>query len=212
MPIVREQYSRSQRLDVKQAMATAIANYLRSLRFPRASGGEFAFAQVFEEWPDYEQRFVPPSACVLPTPTLYAPARLTPTLMEDTWEIRGEPGFGLYKLADIEADFEINVRAPSGAERSDIIAGIEQAWVAADLLMDHSSGARYGIELAMPEYWGLCATFALLSARVLDNEDMAMKAHREAVLTLSGVAPQVKLGPVRPMNMNIRLRVNEGAC
>lgn len=212
MPIVREQYSRSQSLDIKQAMASAVARYLRSLRFPRASGGSFAFSQVFEEWPEYEQRYVPPSACVLPTPTIYAPARTTPTLLEDTWEIRGEPGFGLYKLADIEADFEINVRAPSNAERSDIIMGIEQIWVAEEVLMDHSSGARYGIELPMPEYWGLLATFALRSARVLDNEDMAMKGHREAILTLQGAAPQVKLGLVRPLNLNVKLRVNEGAA
>lgn len=206
MPITDiSQYSRKQTLDVRSAMATAIARKLRDSVFPRGSGGSIKFAEVFESWPSYEQRYVPPSACVLPTPTLYDAARLTPTLLEDTWEPPGDVGFGLYQLADIEVEFEINIRAASSAERSDIIAGLEQAWVADGILMDQVAGARYGILLEMPEYWGLCAGFSLVSARTLDDEDKAMREHREAVLSVKGVASQVTLRPVRPLNLTVRV-------
>jgi len=183
----------------------ALAKRLRDTDFPRASGGSFRFAEVFSSWPSYEQRYVPPSACVLPTPTIYDAARLTPTLMEDTWEPPGDIGFGLYKLADIEAEFEVNIRTASATERSDIIAQVEQMWVADGLLMDHAAGARYGILLEMPEYFGVCAGFSLKSARVLDDEDRAMREHREAIITLMGVAPQVTVRAVRPLTLTVRL-------
>jgi hypothetical protein len=186
-------------------MALALARKLRAAVFPRPSGGQLRFAEVFESWPDYTQRFVPPAACVLPGSWPYDAARMTPTLLEDTWEPHGDVGFGLYKTADISADFEINIRATSDAERAVLLAGLEDIWVADEVLMDHISGARYGVLIEMTEYWGVCAGFALKSARVVDNEDMAIRNHREAIITVTGQAPQVKLAPVRPLKLTVRI-------
>ena len=205
MAFTREQYGRKQTLDVRSAMAVALARRLREAEFLAPVGGAFRFSEVFESWPDYGQRYVPPAACVLPSPVIYDAARLTPTLMEDTWEPQGGVGFGLYKTADIAADFEVNIRTASAAERNIVMAAVENLWTVDGMLMDQEAGPRYGIVVAMPEYFGVCAGFALKSARVIDNEDMAMREHREVVLVVNGQAPQVKLGPVRPMNLTVRL-------
>lgn len=200
-----QQYSRSQSLDLRAAMATALAKKLRETEFPTPAGGTIRFAEVFDAWPRYTDRHVAPAACVLPSSWIYDAARMTPTLLEDTWEPKGAVGFGLYKLADITADFDIMIRAPSDAERSVLIAGLEQIWVAPEVLMDPLQGARYGVLLEMPEYWNVCAGFALKSARVLDDETRAMREHREAILTVTGQAPQVKLAPVRPLSLTVRV-------
>jgi hypothetical protein len=202
-------YSRSQTLDARAAMARAVVKKLQRMMFRDPYGHSVQLAEVFEAWPSAGDRFIPPAAVVLPGPWLYDAARLTPTLMEDTWEPRGQRGWGLYKLADISLDFEILIRAASDAERSVIVQGFEVAWVADEVTSDPVEGARYGIVLPMPEYWGICAEFALKSARVLDDEDRAMREHREVIFTINGVAPQVKVAPVRPMSPTVRVIVND---
>ena len=199
-------FSRKQTLDLRSAMVAAIAKRLKAAVFPTKSGGPTVkFAQVFEHWPDYTQKYVATTAAVMPAQWPYDAARLTPSLIEETWEPRGKVGLGLYALADISADFEIYLRSPSDFERSVFIAGLEQLWVADEVLMDPVAGARYGVVIEMPEYWGVCAGFALKSVRVLDDENKAMREHREAIVTLTGQATQVKLAPVRPMTLKIKV-------
>jgi hypothetical protein len=185
-------------------MGLALRRHLEVLQFQNA-GAIFGFNEVFDEWPSYIQRYVPPAACVLPGSWEYGDWSFTPTLLEDTWEVRGEPGFGLYKLSELSANFEVSIRANSNAERSSLIQGIEESFVAPRLLMDDPAGARYGVFLPLPEYYGLEARFALLSARNMDTEDSALREHRDAVFVVSGQAPQVRVGPVFPLNLTIQL-------
>lgn len=204
MAIAPAGYSRSQTLDVRAAMAHALARRLTEATFDRPDGGIIKFANVFTDWPSFTDRYISPSACILPTGWAYDAARLTPSLIEETWEPKGKPGFGLYRTADINTNFDIIIRAASDRERSDVLIGVENLWTSDNGLMD-DAGARYGLVVDMPEYWSVCAGFALLSARVIDDEDRAMREHREAILTVTGQAPQVKLGPVRPMRLTVRL-------
>lgn len=189
-------------------MALAMRRHLEGLQFFNANGS-FQFAQVFEEWPSYIDRYVPPSACVLPGEWKYSDWAYTEHLLEDTWEVRGEPGFGLYKLAEIECDLEISLRTNSIAEREVIVLGIEESFMANGLLMNDAAGPRYGILLPMPEYYGLSARFALTDARVIDDEERSMREQRDAVLVISGQAPHVKVGPVFPLKLRIRLEVDD---
>lgn len=188
-------------------MALALARHLEDQRF-YLSTGVFTFAAVFDEWPSYLDRFVPPSACVLPGAWQYTDWSMTPRLLEDTWEVQGEPGFGLYKLSETEVEFEISMRSSNAAERDAIILGLEESFKAPGLLMDEQQGPRYGIMLPLPEYYGLDARFALQGARVIDDEERAMRENRDAVMTISGQAPQVAVGPVFPLNLRIRLEVD----
>jgi len=186
-------------------MALALTRHLAALRFS-SGAGQFMFAEVFDEWPSYSQKYIAPSAAVLPGSWTYGDAYLTPTLMEDTWEPKGERGFGLYKLSEIEVTLEVSMRTNSTAEREAIVAIVEQSFRHPELLMSQA-GARNGILLPMPEYYGLCARFALLSGRVIDDEDRAMRENRDAILNVSAQATQVAVGPVSPLNLKVRQMV-----
>lgn len=202
-------YSRTQTMDIRSAMARALAVKLTAAEYPAPDGRVLKFAEVFDTWPDPEDAYRPPgTAAILPAAYPMEPSQLTPTLLEETWEPAGQAGFGLYKTAEVMADFEILIRASTAAERRVFLTGIESMWVAEHVLMDPVQGARYGILLPMPEYWGTCAEFALKTIRVLDDEDRAMREHREAIITVSGLAAMVKLGPVQPMKMSIRVSVD----
>ena len=212
------QYSRTATLDLRSAMALSLARFLRDKVF--FNPGQFQFAQVFEDWPSYLKRFVSPSACVLPGSWIYADALMTPHLLEKTVEPMNEAGemlaegFGLYKLSEMEVTLEVSLRASSVAERSSIILGLEDKFRAPRLLMDDAAGPRYGIIVEMPEYYGMCARFALQSARVVDDEDRAMREQRDAVFVISGQAPQVTVGPVAPLSVVIRKKqmLPDGTC
>jgi len=58
----------------------------------------------------------------------YGAAVLTPVLIEDTWEPKGEPGWGLWKTAEAEVEFELSFRTTSAVERGKLILGIEDAF------------------------------------------------------------------------------------
>lgn len=200
----KAQYSRKKFQSARAAMAESLVTKLLTARFPRGDGTSFQMAEVYPAWPDPESHYVYPSAVVLPGVATYEDAGMTPTLIECTWEPPGQQGFGLYKTSELVVPFEIQVRAPTDAERDLLISGLEDMWVEEGLLMDHEVGARYGIALPLPGYWGVEAIFSLQGIRILDNEEAAMRQHREAVLSLTGRAPQVVLGPVAPMKLVIR--------
>jgi hypothetical protein len=194
-------------------MALALSRHLATLQFTGPTGGFFPFSQVFDEWPTFGDKFIPPAACVTPTPWRYDEARMVPRLLTETWEPSvedvltgfrtGTAGFGLYVTADIDASWDVTIRCVNAAQREAVIQGMETSFVPldGDLFRNIS---RYGVLLPLPEYYGMQARFALQGARVVDDEERAMRNHREAVLTFTGQTRQVVVGPVRPLNITIR--------
>lgn len=198
-------YPRKQTLDVRAAMAQALAQRINDAYYPTQDGQQLQFAEVFSRHPDPEDAWrAPGTACVLPAAYPMEAARLTPSLIECTWEPAGMPGLALYQVAEIVSDFDIQIKCPTDAERGAFIAGLESMWVS-DAGMMEPDGARYGITLNLPEYWGLSATFSLKSVRVIDDAQSAMTQGREAVVTVTGQAAQVVLRHVRPMNLTVRV-------
>lgn len=199
----KSSYPRTRTQSLRAAMAEAIATRLYALRFD-VPGGPTMFAEVYAAWPDPESHYVTPAAVVLPGPGTYEDAGLTPTLLDDTWEPQGRPGWGLYKTAELVVPFEVQVRCPTDAERDVVVATVEDSWIADGVLMDHRDGPRYGVVLEMPGYWGTCASFSLLSSRVMDDAEGVMRGQREATFQITGRAAQVKLGPVQPLKVTVR--------
>jgi hypothetical protein len=203
VPFTQDQYSRRATRDVRGAMALALRRHLEGLMFHNPA--PITFAEVFEEWPSFNERFIPPAACILPGAWKYDDALFTPSLLEDTWEPAGESGFGLYKLNEISMDFEVLIRCVGVAERNVVVLGVEESFRAPLLLMDAVNGARNAIIVDMPEYYGLTARFSLLNARILDDEDRALREARDAIFTISAQAAQVAVGPVQPLCLTIHL-------
>jgi len=201
--VKRELYSRSQTLDLRLAMANALASYLGDMEF-RAGARAFQFARVFDEWPSAMDDSVLPAACVLPDEVLkYADARLTPALVEETWEPAGRPGWGLYELADAECDLGVTVRAASPGERSAIVATVEAAFVEDRVTGNFEQGARMSRVLTMPAYWGLPCRVRMVEMRVLDDGETAQKNWNEATFLVRAQATQVKLDRVAPFRLKI---------
>lgn len=200
----RDQYSRKATKDVRDAAATALARYLRTLKFD--SGVQFT--AVHDSWPSYSQRYQPPSACVLPNSWKYGPWGTAPKLLEWSWEPQGEQGFGLEKTSELEMELEISIATNSPEERAILLLGVEDAFIDPQGLMSEQRGPRNAILLPMPEYYGLSARFNLLGGRVNDDQETAMREKRDAVITVSCQASKVRLIPVFPLALTIETRVN----
>lgn len=210
MAFTLQDFSRTATTDLRSAMAEALADYLRDTLVFDAGAGVRKLERVFDDWPSYLDRYVPPSACVLPGAWVYSDPYLVPSLMEDTWEPQqdgkptGERGFGLYKVAEMDVTLEASFRTNTTEERKAILLAGESLFRDPDLLMNEAKGARNAVLLEMPQYYGVCARFALVGGRVIDDEDRAMRENRDAVLTIKAEATQVVVGPVAPLNVTVR--------
>lgn len=193
-------------MDLETAISLAVTRALDQDFTGPGGIGKIRFVQLFEDWPSMEQSFVTPTAVVLPDGDLvYGPGLLTPKLLEDTWEVAGEPGLGLYELAEASREFQVLFRGSTAMERNALKAGIEGAFVADPILIAPRLGARYGTVVAMPEYWGLAARLTLVSTSKLDDAESASKNIWEGRISLRAEAKLVKLGLVQPF----RLRITE---
>lgn len=198
----KEQYSRKATMDVRSALSRALQIHLENIVFKK-EGSQFKFTEVHDTWPSFTQQYIPPSACVLPGGWEYASWSLAPTLLEETWEPQGQMGFGLYKTDEVECRFEVSIRTDNPVERKVVMLGVEDSFQPPDMLMDEAGGARNSIIVPMTEYYDLPARFALLSGRVIDSEEQAMREQRVAVFTLSAQCSKVILGPVAPLSLTI---------
>jgi hypothetical protein len=204
----REDYSRRATRDVRSAAALTLARHLAKLEF-NPGGQHQRFTNVFDEWPAYLDRYLPPVACVLPAGWTYGAWSFTPTLIEDTWEPQGAQGFGLYKTAELECEMEVSLRTTTPAEREAIVLAIEDAFQDPQMLMSQARGPRNSVILPMPEYYGLTARFSLQRGRTIDDPDSALRERRDAVMTVSVQANKVKLGPVFPMALHLTKQSGE---
>ncbi len=211
MPVLTPaQYSRKQETDLETAMALALTRAVAG-EFPGPGGlGKIQLAQVFEDWATFQDNFVSPGGVVEPDgELLYGPGQTVPVLIEETWEPQGGVGLGLYVLSEATKDFLLTIRSHVQAERDALKAGIEAAFVDPAVLLAPPLGARYGLVVDVPEYWGLPITLKLLGSRKLDDADRAAKGQWEAEFRIAVQGRHVKLGPVRPFGLRITEQVGD---
>ncbi len=211
----RADYSRKRTEDEGVALATALARYLLSRTFTGAGGqGLVKFADAIVEWAAPEDTYAGNMVAIVPGGELvYMDTQLTPTLLEETWEPEGRPGLGLYKRGEAQVTFNLDVRAVTGAERSALVAGIEELFVAQDILdpdaepgvlMNAPQGAREGLLLDLPEYYGLQGRYTLLGSKPQDTPDSALRDANESLIRVLANTPHVSLGKVQPFTLHIR--------
>lgn len=199
-------FSRQQTLGLRDSMAAALVRLLQDATFQAPGGfGTMKLAVAYTEWPSAPDEYISPAACILPGEGRDVDGHLMPVLLEDTWEPQGLPGWGLYVLGDYEADFDIVVRAASAAERSAVIAGIEQVFVQdpEQMLIAPDKNNRYGLLLDLPEYFQSQARFGLRSTRVLDDEETSKMEQREVTFTVTAQAKKLRIGLVQPFTLRL---------
>ena len=202
-----EQYSKSACMDVRDACAAALARVIAGI--DRIIVGQHVkFNHVFDEWPRQEDKYDPPAACVMPPPEWEYADSGQVHLLENTVEtttdvVAGEPpSFGLYKTAEMLDDFGLSIRCGSSAQRSMLKLVVEEAFQTRNVTMD-PNGAKYGLLVDLPEYWGLTARVTLQKGANTDSADAAARNEREASFIVRMQAPKVQLGAVYPMTMTI---------
>lgn len=212
MPITREQFSRRATQPIATAIAMGLERLLMAQTFAGAGGiGTIRFSEVFPEWPSVEDTALAAAACVLPVKVLYGQEYPTPTLLEDTWEPKGDYGFGLYVVADASVEaLEIEFRAPTKAERDALLKGIEDLFAAPRPMLEQPESARSGVLLFLAEYFDLPARVTLLDTAALDDADRAIRNAWEARATLAVQTKQVIVDRVRPFTIRIEEQVEEG--
>lgn len=204
MVLTPEQYSRSATVDLETAISLAVVRTVdRDFTGP-GGVGKIRFTQVHEDWPSFEDSFTTPAAAVLPGDELkYGPSHLTPVLLEDTWEVKGEPGLGLYELAEASREFQLEYRGSTSAERNALKAGVETAFVTDEVLVAPPGGARYGVLVAVPEYWGLNVRLSITGSSKLDDQELAAKNIWMGRATILAQAKLVKLAIVQPFRVRV---------
>jgi hypothetical protein len=214
-----DQYSRSATVDLETAISLAVERVI-SQPYPRLdSQGVITLAEIYSDWPTMDDEFVSPSAVILPQDELlYGPSHLTPRLLEDSWEPRGQNGFGLYELSEGTREFQLQVRSGVQAERNALKAGIEGAFVASSVIAvpppnptpptvqapSRFEGQRYGIIVRVPEYWNLPVRLTLKGSHKLDDADLAAKNQWAAEFRIEAQAPHVVLRPVPAFRVKFR--------
>lgn len=202
--ITAEQFSRRATTDLETAISMAVGRVV-GVQFPGPDGiGQIGFTQVFEDWPSFESSFVTPTAAVLPDgPLVYGPSHMTPRLLEETWEPKGEPGLGLYELSEASREFTLTFRGSTSAERNALKAGLESVFVVPEVILAPVAGARYGVLVPMPEYWSLQVRLALVDSSKLDDAESASKNIWEGAISIRAQAKLVKLAIVQPFRVRI---------
>lgn len=204
--ITPEQYSRKQSEDLETSISLAVVQTIGKQQFTGPGGvGKIGFTQVFEDWPSFEQSYVFPTAAILPdAPLVYGPSHMTPRLLEDTWEPRGEPGLGLYELCEASRDLTLQYRAGSAQERNALKAGLETSFIVPEVIVAPVQGPRYGVLVIMPEYWGLTVRLAIADSIKLDDAESAVQNRWEGRATIKAQAKLVKLAFVPPFRVRIK--------
>lgn len=212
--ITRAQYSRKKTLSIERAIPAALCRYMLDRQFPGPGGvGMIQFADAFPEWAEYEDKAVGPALSVIQVGRLtYASTPMTPTLLEETWEPEGFPGLGLYLRGTVEVTFKLNVRAQTPMERSALISGIQELFVAPDtldpagepgILMNSVQGSREGVLLELCEYYGMPARLSLIDSGNADSEDSNIRDRIEGDVLVQAQTNFVSLGKVQPFTVSI---------
>lgn len=212
----REQYSRSQTVDLETAIAEAVEAVL-SRDFPGPAGeGTIRIEEFFEDWASMADNFIDPSAAVMPNDELrYGPSHPTPRALEDTWEPKGGAGFILVELSEASREFEVAVLTGTAASRIALKAGIETAFQEQNGLMVAryagqagaavtAPGDRMGVVVQeMPGYWNLPCRLTLLASRKIDDSGTAAQGRAEARFRIRAEAPHVMLQPMQPFRLKL---------
>lgn len=201
--ILLDEYPYQRKMDVRSALCTALALYLKGLDLSLLTARRVhSFKHVFAEWPEQEDRFEPPSACVLPGEGAYEDRSLTPSPMEETWYPEGQEGFVLWLVAEYTIPLDIYVRATDRGQRWALIGALEDAFVPADLgSAAFTSSDTYGILLPVPDYYDRTARFSLRTSRVDDNAEAAGRRVREGVVGVEARCQHVVVRPAKPMRV-----------
>lgn len=229
--------------DAATAMLDALAAFVREVEFTLpASTTAFKFQSVSTEWADFASRAAPPCAAVLGDRPIYGAAQLVPEIVERSWA-GGDPtlcdsdtgeqlyplgdgsgdGPALFKLAEVELQIVIAVRARTKPQRSAILRRLEQIFcedgslvdpttldpaLPADEEVERHHPTRFGKLLECPGHYSQPARFSLLSVQRSDSRESSEESRWAALLEIRGEMSVCALRRVRGMKTIVKVEID----
>jgi hypothetical protein len=199
--------------DIRTAMAETLSTYLAQLEFDLpATTEQRRFAAAYATWAEFEQSAKSeggrlPVVAVLPDEGKYDDSSLSPRILEETWRSDGTGGYALFAIAEFEVPFVALVRARSKGEREAITSVLEDAFVEPGEAQD-AGPLRYGRLLTMPAYYGRTARYTLLTQRLLDSGDFAIRHRWMSQFELLAQAQHVVVRKAAAMSSRVQVVVD----
>lgn len=168
-------------LDAETAVLRRLAAWLEALRFQRTATGEvFAFAHVYDEWPDGEQELIGyPAACVLLAgESEDEPYSLTPT------QIGQQDGYTLFAIANKRLPIQLDLWCKTRTERQDVARTLDQERAPLE-----ETGS---LLLELPRYWGQHARYHWQRSRRWDGAETARSGDFRLTWTIEAWCPVVR--------------------
>ena len=205
-------------VDPEQAASSVLAAYLASLEFtvnnrapladPPQIPQTFRFKEVFDEWPEADRELPYPCASVGAADVAYGAHSLVPTPVEGTFGIYDVPGAMvgsvLWKTAELDAEFQIDVWTRDTARREAVIARMSSAFAPVE-------GTSRVMLTGTPSYWNLPVRASLTSVRRVDEPDPVYSHERRAVVRVQVGIDVVDLRCATLLDIGYRLTLGTGA-
>lgn len=159
--------------DAEAAAAETLAAYLRCAVFlvPGTPDVRFRLNQVLTEWPEDFSKLDQPAASLTRQVTIYGAHSLTPTALEDTTDCYGA-GTVLWKLAELQVDFQLDFWLTNKPERSAILAALPSLF--------NPTEVRAGVMLqGSPSYYDRSVRCTLKDHQRVDSSNTVFTRDRE---------------------------------
>lgn len=184
-PIVAVGYPRvpGATLDARGAAAEALRCFLAGVEFHRDGGPNmpstpFVLNAVYSTWPDSKTKLDYPCATVT-DPQLQSEGahNFSPTALDETWNVYGDCTV-LWKIAELEAEFQVDFFANNEPTRQAIMAALPGAMSPEEI--------RYGVVVeGSPRYFDRTVRLTLLSYRRPDTAGAVFDLERRIVCRVS---------------------------
>lgn len=164
-------------MDARAAAAAAIAAYLFGLEFRKWNGdvltgqvSTFQLRAIRREWPEPNEKLLYPCASIIDYgDVVFDAANFTPVCLEESRDVYG-PGTILWKLDELQADFQIDFWTDDAATREAIAAALPGAF---------APGEETGVILVGPDrYFRETCRATLISHRRDDDSASAYVRER----------------------------------
>lgn len=169
-------YHLDQETDARTAIARGIKEYLEQLSYNAFGGRLTKFQQVFDTWPQAEEKARYPAAAVIALGDGdYDASSLTPVAYETV------EGLGLVKVAELKIDVLVMIYATDNKERANVFAMLEAALNPVDWM--------YGFRLEVPHYFSSRVTCEPGAMRYEDTQEDAIRRFRKGSVVVRCSTP-----------------------
>jgi hypothetical protein len=188
----------NQETDARTALTRGMGEYLRSLQTVSfgTPARALTFQEVFDTWPQSEDKIKFPSAAVLGRgPGRYDASSFTPG---------GEQvvdGGTVVKLAELVQTMEVIVWSADPVQRMHSMMLLERALSPVEFM--------YGLRLELPHYFNLHATYEPTGMEYDDTPADALRRYRRTHVHIMGSVPVLRQARIPPGRVRFKLVVGD---